>query len=117
MRHGPRGPTPPAPRSLRQPPLPLPSQPYTWEPGLLSPDLRLWLCFLANVLVSSLQSSDPTNGPLGNTPAGLTQLSSRSHQSVLSVDTVLAPARCRMPGTQKGQKAVYALDEVDKEKP
>lgn len=61
------------------PRLPL-SQPSPQERGLLSPDLRPWLRFLATALVSSPRPATSTDGPPGRTPAGLTQLSSRRHR-------------------------------------
>lgn len=85
---------------------PLPPSPPHGSMACFLPDLRPWLCFLATILGSSLQCNDCTNGPVGNTPAGLTQLSSRSHQSVLSIDVVLAPAWCRIPGTWREQDSL-----------
>ena len=88
---GPRGCTPPSPPRLPQPLHPPPSPPCTWEPGLLSPDLRPWLSLLAPDLVFSPRSSDPTDGALGPSPAGLTQLSSRGPLGQSSQQTASGP--------------------------
>ena len=86
---------------LLKPLHPPPSLPCTWEPGLLSPDLRPWLGFLAPVLVFSPWSSDSPDGT-GAQPTGLSQLSSRSPLDQSSQQTAsgrLLRAGQQGPGT------------------
>ena len=86
---------------LLKPLHPPPSLPCTWEPGLLSPDLRPWLGFLAPVLVFSPWSRDSPDGA-GAQPTGLSQLSSRSPLDQSSQQTAsgrLLRAGQQGPGT------------------
>lgn len=89
---------------LPKPLHPPPSLPCTWEPGLLSPDLRPWLGFLAPVLVFSPWSSDSPDGA-GAQPASLSQLSSRSPLDQSSQQT--ASGRLLREGQQGPEQTGY----------